>query len=420
MSAQSAHATNIQRVVSPGGIEAWLVEQHNVPMIAVRVGFKRGAAYDPAGKDGLVNLMASTMDEGAGDLDSQAFQRRLEELTMSLSFSAGRDTYTASMKTLTRNRDQAFEMLRLAMTEARFDPEPVERVRQQLIAGLKREQQDPEHMAYRAWFKSAFGSHVYARNRKGSIEGLNAVTPEDLKSFARRLMGRDLLRIAVVGDIDAVTLGALLDKTFAGLPEKSSLGEIADAHVEAKAVTDRIEKDIPQSVIVLGVDGLRREDPDFIPAYVMNYILGGGGFSSRLTEEVREKRGLTYSVYSFLLPMKHAGVFMASASTKTSTVDEAIKIIRAEIARMAEKGVTEKELADAKTYLTGSYPLRFDSNTKIAGELIGIQLEQLGIDYITTRNGVIDAVTPEDIQRVARRILKPENLRITVVGKDQG
>lgn len=418
MTAQSANATNIQRVISPGGIEAWLVEQHNVPMIALRAGFKRGAAHDPDGKDGLAHLMASTMDEGAGDLDSQAFQRRLEELTMSLSFSAGRDSYIASMKTLTSNRDQAFEMLRLAMTEARFDAEPVERIRQQIIAGLKREEQDADTMAYRQWFRSAFAGHVYGRNRKGSAEGLNAVTSDDLKCFAGQLMGRNLLRISVVGDIDAKTLGALLDRTFGKLPEKSSLGKIPDTHISSEPTFDRIEKDIPQSVIVFGVDSIRRDDPDFIPAYVMNYILGGGGFASRLTEEVREKRGLTYSIYTFMMPMKHAGVFMGSASTKTSTVQEAIDIIRSEISRMAEKGVSETELTDAKTYLTGSYPLRFDSNTKIAGELIGIQLEKLGMEYVTKRNRMIEAVSRDDILRVAARILKPAALRITLVGKN--
>ncbi len=420
MLVQNAGATRIQKVVSPGGITAWLVEQHSVPMIAVRVGFKGGTAQDPAGKSGLVNLLSGTMDEGAGDLDSASFQRRLEELTMSLSFSAGRDEYYARMKTLTANRDEAFHLLQIALAKPRFDEEAVTRIRRQVITGLKREETDPDTLAYRAWFKSAFGDHPYGRPKKGTIKEVRTITPQDLKDFAAKIIARDVMRITVVGDIDAKTLGALLDKTFSDLPETSGLGEIPEAKVPAKPDLQVIEMDIPQSVIVFGMGGMKRHDKDFIPAFVMNYILGGGGFSSRLTEEVREKRGLTYSVYSFLLPLAHAGAIMGSASTKNSSVAEAIDLIRKEIARMAESGVTAEELSSAKTYLTGSYPLRFDSSSKIAGQLISIQMEELGIDYIDTRNARIKAVTAEDIARVAKRLLKEENMRVVVVGTPDG
>ncbi len=420
MLVQNAGATRIQKVVSPGGITAWLVEQHTVPMIAVRVGFKGGTAQDPAGKSGLVHLLSATMDEGADDLDSASFQRRLEELTMSLSFSAGRDEYYARMKTLTANRDEAFHLLQIALTKPRFDEEAVTRIRRQVITGLKREETDPDTLAYRAWFKSAFGDHPYGRPKKGTIKDVRTITPRDLKDFAGKIVARDVMRITVVGDIDAKTLGGLLDKTFAGLPETSGLGEIPEVKIPAKPDLQVIEMDIPQSVIVFGMQGMKRHDEDFIPAFVMNYILGGGGFSSRLTEEVREKRGLTYSIYSFLLPLAHAGAIMGSASTKNASVAEAVELIRKEITRMAEGGVSAEELGSAKTYLTGSYPLRFDSSSKIAGQLIAIQMEDLGIDYIDTRNAKIEAVTPEDIARVAKRLLKDENMRIVVVGTPDG
>ncbi len=417
---QNASATKIQRVVSPGGIEAWLVEQHSVPMIAVRVGFKGGTANDPAGKSGLANLLSGTMDEGAGELDSARFQRRLEELTMSLSFSAGRDEYYAKMKTLTKNRDEAFYLLQLALTKPRFDAEAVERIRRQVITGLKSDERDPDTLAYKAWFKQAFGEHPYGRNKKGTIESVKAITPDDLKVFARKLTTRDVMRITVVGDIDAKTLGALLDKTFLELPAKSGLGKITDTGMAQEGSLQITRMDIPQSVIVFGMRGLKRHDPDFIPAYILNYILGGGGFSSRLTEEVREKRGLTYSIYTFLLPLRHAGVFMGSASTKNSSVAETIDIVKKEIERMAQDGVSEEELNSAKTYLTGSFPLRFDSSTKIARQLISIQMEEMGIDYIKKRNSLIEAVTLEDMKRVAKRILKPGNLQITVIGSPDG
>ncbi len=412
----SSHAMQIKRVISPGGIEAWLVEQHNLPVISVRIGFRGGTANDPQDKQGLAYLFSGMIDEGAGGYDSQAFQHRLEELTMELSFDASRDSFTGRMKTLTRNRDKAFEMLRLALIEPRFDQAPLTRIRRQIIAELKQEEQDPDSLAYRTWFATAFGNHPYGRNKKGTPEGLKAITAEDLRVLGRKLLTRDTLRIAVVGDIDEKTLAALLDRTFGPLQARTGLTPVPEITADTSAGTRLVPMDIPQSVMVFGLPGIKIHDPDFIPAYLMNYILGGGGFSSRLTEEVREKRGLTYSVYSFLLDLAHSGVFMGSASTKNASAGKALELIRKEIARMATEGVTPAELKSAQTYLTGSYPLRFDSGSKIAGQLIGIQMDDLGIDYINTRNDRVNAVTVEDIRRVAGRLLKAGKLLTVIVG----
>jgi zinc protease len=412
----SSHAMQIKRVISPGGIEAWLVEQHNLPVISVRIGFRGGTANDPQDKQGLAYLFSGMIDEGAGKYDSQAFQHRLEELTMELSFDASRDSFTGRMKTLTRNRDEAFEMLRLALIEPRFDAAPLARIRRQIIAELKQEEQDPDSLAYRTWFSTAFGDHPYGRNKKGTPEGLKAIMAEDLRVLGRKLLTRDSLRIVVVGDIDEKTLAALLDRTFGLLQAKTGLTPVPEITPDTSVGIRLVPMDIPQSVIVFGLPGIKIHDPDFIPAFLMNYILGGGGFSSRLTEEVREKRGLTYSVYSFLLDLAHSGVFMGSASTKNASAGKALELIKMEIARMAEEGVTPAELKSAQTYLTGSYPLRFDSGSKIAGQLIGIQMDELGIDYINTRNDRVNAVTMDDIKRVARRLLKADSLLTVIVG----
>ena len=415
-----ARAMDIQEVRSPGGIEAWLVEDHSIPIISLRFGLVGGTSQDPADRLGLVNMLTGLLDEGAGDLDSHAFQRRLQDLNVKMSFDAGRDNFTGVFQTLSKNRDNAFELLRLALTEARFDQAPIDRIRRQLQVNLKRKSQDPNSVASRAWMKLAFGEHPYGNPSDGTVESLASVTSEDLKAIAAKLFTRGGLKIAVVGDIDAKTLSGLLDKTFGAWPKDLRTTPVAEASIAPGPIQKTIDMNIPQSVIQFGHLGFKRDDKDFIPAYLLNHILGGGGFGSRLTTEVREKRGLTYSVYSYLSPLDRGGLFMGGAATKNDRVAESLAIIRSELERMATGGPTEEELKNAKTYLTGSYALRFDSSSKIAGQLLGIQMENLGIDYPAKRNGLVEAVTIEDIKRVAGRLLKPGSLIVTIVGRPEG
>lgn len=418
--ASAASAMTIQEVRSPGGVEAWLVENHTIPIISMRFAMAGGSAQDPAPKLGLVNMLSSLLDEGAGDLDSQAFQRRMRDLNMKMSFDASLDNFSGTFQTLTENRDAGFEMLRLALNEPRFDAGPVERVRSQILVSIARKAQDPDDVAANAWMRLAFVDHVYSRPTDGTQDTVRAITPADLADMARRLFARKGLKIAVVGDIDAPTLGALLDKVFGGLPVETSLAAVPETAVSSGPAQEIIDMNIPQSVIQFGHAGLKRSDADFVPAFILNYILGGGGFNSRLTSEVREKRGLAYSVYSYLSPLDHAGLFLGGAATRNDRVGQSLDIIRAELERMAAQGPTAEELANAKTYLTGSYALRFDSSAKIAGQLLGIQLEHLGRDYVDKRNGLIEAVTIEDIKRVAARLLRPGQLIVTIVGRPEG
>ena len=413
-------AVQIQKVVSPGGIEAWLVENHTLPIIAVNAGFHGGARLDPEGKPGLANLISGLLDEGAGDLESQAFQRRIEELSVRLGFDASRDGFYASLRTLTENREEAFRLLALALSAPRFDPQPIQRVRAQVLAILAQQAEDPRQIASKAWYAAAFPNHAYGRPVEGTPDSVKAIGREDLVRYTRDYLTRKRLRVAVVGDIDAKTLGPLLDRTFGALAESGPEPDVAPPPPDRPDGLDVVHRDIPQTVMLFGQEGLLRKDPDFIPAYVMNYILGGGGFAARLMKQVREERGLAYNVDTDLVPLDFAGLLVGGVATENSRAADSLALIRAEFQRMRQEGVTERELADAKTYLTGAYPLRFDSNGKIAGELLGIQMEDLGIDYVNRRNDMIRAVTLDDIRRVATRLLDPDALLVVAVGAPKG
>ena len=414
--APPVEAAEIQKVTSPGGIEAWLVQDDTVPLIAMDFAFRNaGSAQDPEGKEGLANLLSTLLDEGAADIRSEEFQAKLADLAVKLSFNASRDAFTGELTTLVENRDAAFELLRLALTEPRFDAEPVARMKAQIVSGIRRAERDPEAIAGRLWSSTVFPDHPYGRPTTGTEASVGAIEIADLADYRARAFARDNLVVGVVGAVDAKTLGPLLDKAFGGLPAKADLKPIAEVTPKT-GVRASQTLPIPQTIIQFGAPGLKRDDPDFIPAYVMNHILGGGTFSSRLFEEIREKRGLAYGVDTYLVAYDHAGLFAGGTSTRAEKADETMAIIEAEVRRMAAEGPTEEELAAAKRFLTGSYPLRFDTSGKIASQLVGIQLDDLGIDYIDKRNALIEAVTLEDVKRVARRILDAGELSIITVG----
>lgn len=414
-----AYAMNIQKVKSPGGIEAWLVEEHAIPLIAMRFGFLGGTTQDPEDKTGAAYFVSGMLDEGAGPLKSTEFQERVEELAVKMSFNAGRDVFTGNFTTLSERRDEAFELLRLVLNEPRFDQDATDRIRGQIIAGLKFDENDPKKVASKEWFKLAFKGHPYARPAKGDAGSLNAIQPEDLKAFVGRIFAKDNLKIGVVGDIDAKSLGTLLDKVFGTLPEKAELTSIPEATPPYGPKRKVIQMKVPQSVAQFGHSGIKRKDKDFVPAYVLNHIIGGGGFASKLMEEVREKRGLAYSVYSYLSPFEHGAAYLGGVATKNNAVGETLEVIQSVFSSMEKNGPTKEELENSKRYLTGSYALRFDTSSKIASQLLWIQIEDLGIDYIDKRNGLVEAVTLEDIRRIARRLIKADAFIITIVGQPE-
>ncbi len=413
-------AVEVQRVISPGGIEAWLVEDHSNPVIAMDLSFRGGSALNPAGLEGLANMTASLIDEGAGDLDSQGFQGVLEDNSIGLSFSAGQDSFGGEVFTLSENRALAFKLLRLALTQARFDPEPVERIRAQIQAGIERSAENPDAIAGRTLRGLFFPDHPYGRPGDGTAESVAAITVADMRGFIARRLARDTLVIGVVGDIAPQDLAKLLDETFSDLPAVAQDGAVAETLAQGMGALVVVDKDVPQSVIAFGHAGLKRDDPDYYAAYAVNYVLGGGGFASRLYEEVREKRGLAYSVYSYLSPLDRAGLILGGVATQNGRVATSLDLIRAEWARMAEDGPSAEELKNAKTYLTGSFPLRFSSSGRISGMLVGMQFQNLGIDYLDRRNSLIEAITLEDAKRAAKRLYDADKLAVVIVGRPDG
>jgi zinc protease len=412
-----AQAVTVEKVVSPGGIEAWLVQDHSNPIIAMEVAFKGGAAFDPAAKAGLSGMMAALLDEGAGPYDSQAFQQVLEDKVISLGFNAGRDNFAGHLKTLSENRDTAFDLFRLALVQPRFDKEPVERIRGQLLAGLMRESQDSGAQASRRLFEQSFPGHPYGRSARGTTDTVKTIQAADLRAQAKAQLTLDRLVVAVVGDIAPDELARRLDQVFGALPAKSPLGVIPEVKAAPPPGLVTIPKDNPQTTALFALPGLKRDDPDWYAAYVVNYILGGGGFSSRLTEEVREKRGLAYSVTSYLSPYARSGLIVGSVATEASRFGESVRLIREEFRRMRDDGPTEAELADAKTYLNGSFPLSQDSTTAIAGLLVQMQVDGLPMDFLDRRPRLIDAVSADDARRVAKRLLDPDALSFVAVGR---
>jgi zinc protease len=414
--AQPAGATTIERVVSPGGIEAWLVREPSLPLIAINFAFLGGANEDPAGKPGVGNMAASLLDNGAGELDAKAFQQQVEENAVQLRFWVSRDYLSGSIQMLRDRQEQSVNLLRLALNAPRYDADEVERGRAQIMAALRRDTTNPSSIATRTWWKTAYPDHPYGQPESGSLETVPTITVDDLKSYVRRVLTRGHLKIAAVGDIDVASFGKLVDRVFGQLPASGTLSALPDVPPSAIGRRTVVQLDVPQSVVYMGGGGMRRKDPDFIPAFIVNHILGGGSFTSRLYNEVREKRGLAYGVYSYLLSLRHSALLMASTQASADRTGQALELIETEIHRMVEQGPTEDELAKAKAYLKGSYALNFDTSSKIANMLLQIQLDELGIDYIDRRNGLIDAVTIEDARRAAKRLAEG-GMFVTVVGR---
>jgi zinc protease len=412
-----AHAMKIQTVKSPGGIEAWLVEEHGNPMMALKYAFEGGNAQDPAGKEGVSNFLSAMLDEGAGDLTSSAFQERMEEIAMRMTHEDSKDAFYGNFETLTQNREQAVELLRLAVNKPRFDADAVERIRQQLLANLVYADRDPEKVAAKEWFAVAFEGHSYGRPSQGTAETVKGISGADLEAYRKRTFAKDGLKVVAVGDITAEELGKLLDKVFGDLPAKGDLQKVPLTKPVAGGKEKRIEMNVPQSVAVFGLGAMARKDPDFMTAFVLNQLIGGGGFASRLMEEVREKRGLAYSVYSYIQPFRHASILTGGVASKTDAIGQSLDVIRSELKRIADEGPTPAEFESAKSYLIGSYALRFDSNSKIASQLLGLFEEGFAPDYVDKRNNLIAAITLDDAKRVAKRLLENDDLIVTIVGQ---
>ena len=416
-----SRAVPVQRIESPHGVKAWLVEDYAVPLVSMEFAFKGGAAQDPAGKFGATSMMTSLLDEGAGDLDSQHFQQAMDEKAIEISFNCDRDYIGGRMRTLVRHVERATDLLRLAVNAPRFDEEPVARVRGQLSASLKREANDPGSLASRTWRGRSYPGHPYGAPVRGTLESLAVIGREDILALRKRMVARGALHVAVVGAIDAAGAGRLLDAVFGDLPLEGALTPIADTPMAGVGSIEVVDLDVPQSTIRFGRPAMMRHDPDYMAAVVVAHILGGGsGLSSRLFREVREKRGLAYSVDASLASLDHAAFLHGGTSTKNERAKESLDVIKGEILNLAEEGPTAEELDKGRKYLIGSYALRFDTSSKIAGQLVHIQMDGFGPEWLIERNRLIEAVTMDDARRVAARLFGDGALSIAVAGRPVG
>ena len=420
LASPKTRAENVQRVITPAGLEAWLVESYAVPLVALEFSARGGAAQDPPGKEGVATLLAGLLDEGAGPYDSRAFHRAVEDLAVHIGFGADRDLLSGHLQTLSRNIDEAFALFKLTLNDARFDEDAIERVRGQLMADIRRDANEPDAMVAKAFRETAFPDHPYGRAARGELASLERLTRGDLEAMRGALFAREHLKIAVVGAIDAGTLATRLDEAFAGWPSRGRLGPVTDISVHEVGSRKIIDLDVPQTTMRFGRPGIARKDPDHFSAVVINHILGGGVFTARLFNEVREKRGLAYSVYSQLHEFDHCPLMIGGAATKNERAGETLEVIEAQCRLLSSDGPSPDELDKAKKFLTGSYALRFDTSTKIASQLVNIQLDGLQPSYLDERNAKIDAVTLEDARRVATRLLGDGKVLVALAGRPQG
>ncbi|MCK0121834.1 insulinase family protein [Loktanella sp. F6476L] len=412
-------AVDIKTITSDGGINAWVVEEPSIPFVALEIRIRGGASLDVEGKRGAVNLMMGLLEEGSGDMTAQEFQAKRESLAASFGYRAYDDTISLSAKFLTENQDDALALFKQSLVSPTFDQDAIDRVRAQVISGINSDAKNPNRIAGAFFDEAAFGDHPYGSSMDGTIESVTALTRDDMFDAHRNVLTRDRLFVSVVGDVTADAVGPMLDDLLGSLPDEGpALPDDVDFGL-AGGVTV-IDYETPQSVALFGHAGIERDDDDFFAAYIMNQILGAGGFESRLMNEVREKRGLTYGISTFLVPKFHTEMMLGQVASANETIAEAIEVTRNEWARMANEGVTAEELETAKTFLTGEYPLRFDGNGEIADIMVGMQMIGLPPEYVINRNDYIEAVTLDDINRVAGELLDPEGLHFVVVGQPEG
>lgn len=410
---------DVKEITTPGGLEAWLVEEHNIPFVSLELRFRGGASLDAPGKRGATNLMVGLLEEGAGDMDARAFARATESLAATFKYDTSDDAISISARFLTENKEDAVALLRESLVNPRFDEQAIQRVRAQVISNIRSNLKDPRDLAGMAFDKLVYGEHPYATPLNGTVESVSSLERQDLLNAHKATLARDRAYISAVGDITEDELKRLLDELLGDLPQTGApLPGPADVNLPGGVKV--VDFETPQSVAMFAQPGIDRDDPDFFAAYILNHILGGGSFESRLMQEVREKRGLTYGVYSYLADKDGAQLWMGSVSSANDRIAEAVQVIRDEWARIRDNGVTEQELQDAKTYLTGAYPLRFDGNGPIADITVAMQMENLPTDYILNRNSMVEAVTLEDVNRVAQDLLDPSRLTFVITGQPEG
>ena len=361
---------DIQEVSTKSGVTAWLVEDHSLPIISLKFSFRgAGSIQNSEDKQGLARLLSNTMDEGAGNLTSQEFQKQLSDYSITLNFTSNRDNFGGQVKTLSRNKDKAFSLLKLALNEPRFDAEPLERMTQANLSRIKRSIGQPDWINAHIFNDVAFGGHPYALNSGGTLTTLTTITADDLKTYKNNWLTQDRLVIAATGNITKKELVKIIDNVFSALPKSGLENKIQQGSLQNKGKTYLFEKDIPQTIITAALPSIDKNHTDYDNLQLLNYIYGGGGFGSRLMEEAREKRGLTYGIYSQIAAQDYLSTLNISTSTQNKSVEEMLDIIKAQMNLLRDTNITAQELTDAKSYIIGSMPLSLSSTDKVSGIL---------------------------------------------------
>lgn len=416
-----AHAVDVEEVTGPkSGVTAWLVEDHHLPIVAMHFAFSGGSEQDPVDKQGLENLTADALTEGAGNYNATTFQQRLASHSIALGFSADRDEMTGGVKCLSEDKAEAFDLLRLALTKPRFEAKDIERLRASQLAALRQQFADPNWQARYALFSQIFAGHPYSERHYGTMQTLRAITRQDVIQFAARHMARDNLIVAVAGDMTRSELAAALDKIFADLPAQAQLTPVTDVVEQSETQTILVKRAGTQTDLLFAMPGPKRDDPEWYAVDIANYILGGGGFSSRLMQDVRDKKGLTYGVNTELAPSDHAGLIMGQAAVDNPKAAEALAVMRDTMQRFHDDGATAREIAAAKNYLTGSLPLALTSTDKIARILVDLQHDHLGSDYLDRYDDIIRDVTPGDVAAAIDHWFNPDKINWVMVGHPEG
>jgi zinc protease len=415
-----AASFEILRVKSSQRVEAWLVETPELPVIALHIAFRNaGSAADPLGRQGLAAFGARLLTEGAGELDASAYQERLSELGATLTFTADRDTLVGRLSAVRDSRTQTFELLRLALTDPRFDADAVERVRKSRLAELARLATDPNYVARRAWWQGVFPNHPYGRTPEGTEADITTITADDLRSTFMRRIAKENLIISAAGAISAAELAEALDCIFGDLPDQGMTSAIPAAmFMPSDPLIVRLP--FPQSSCVFGHVAVRPTSPDYFPAIVLNHIVGGGTLTSRLFIELREKRGLVYSVRTRLESLSDETLMLGWFATENDKVPMTLELVRHEWQQLASGDVSEADVDDAKAFLKGALPLALDGTSTMAARLLAVQRLGLDMDHLTAWNAKVDAVTSDMVRALARRLMRPDALTFAIAGDPTG
>ncbi|MFD2261658.1 M16 family metallopeptidase [Lacibacterium aquatile] len=411
----------IQMVPLKNGPTAWLVEDRSAPVVTIQFAWQwAGSLSEPKDKSGLARFTMGMLDEGAGDLDSGAFQGKLDDLNASMDFGAGSEILSLTVRSLSANLPQTMALVGDALAKPRFDPPAIERVRGQLRQSFAQSLENGNALAGEVLYAALYPDHPLGRGTRNSFAALDSIKREDLVDFAQDRLTRSGLIIAVAGAIDAETLRVTLDVVLEKLPQGKPYPKPAPAAMKSGGQTLVMERALPQSAIIWAMPGVRRLDPDYLPAALLAHTLGGGTFTSRLKDAVREQKGLAYSVSAGIAASEVSPTLSGGASTSNANAAAAVATTREVLEELRQKGVTAEELNEAKDYTVGAMPLRLDSTRAIAGTLLGLQLDGLPPSYLDTRTADIRAVTLEQVNSLARRLLDPAKLTFVVVGQPAG